>query len=70
MVPAAQESWRGVALVTAVFGVATLATMVAAVWLCQMGLGRLGLGSLERYTHALAGAALAFCGLAIQFLGL
>ena len=70
MVPAAQESWSGVALVAGVFGLATLATMVAAVLVCQMSLERLRLGSLERYTHALAGAALALCGGAIQFLGL
>jgi len=68
--PAAQRSAGGVVLVVVVFGVATLATMAAAVLVCQAGVKRLSLGGLERYTHALAGAALAFCGLAIQFLHL
>lgn len=67
--PAVQQSPGGVALVATVFGLATLTTMVAAVLLCQAGSERLPLGSLERYTHALAGAALALCGVAIQFLG-
>lgn len=70
LVPMAQRNFGGVVLVTLVFGLATLATMVAAVLGCQWGVERLPLGSLERYTHALAGAALALCGVAIQFLGL
>lgn len=70
MVPAAQQSVGGVVLVTAVFGVTTLATMALAVALCQLGLERLLLGRLERFTHALAGAALALCGVTIQVFGL
>lgn len=70
MYPAANQNLWGVALVTGVFGVATLATMGAAVLFCQWGLERLPLGNLQRYTHALAGAALALCGLTLQFLGL
>jgi ABC-type nickel/cobalt efflux system permease component RcnA len=69
MYPAAQHSVAGVVLVTAVFGAATLATMVAGVVAVQFGLARLPLGPLERYTHALAGAALVACGLAIKWLG-
>ncbi len=70
MYPAAQKTVFGVVLVTTVFAATTLATMLAAVLACQSGLERLPLGFLDRYTHALAGAALALCGLAIQFLGL
>ncbi|MFQ5724125.1 MAG: hypothetical protein ACE5G6_06495 [Terriglobia bacterium] len=70
MVPAAQQSLGGVVLVTVVFGIATLATMALAVTICQLGLEKLPLGSLERYTHALAGAALALCGVALQVFGL
>jgi ABC-type nickel/cobalt efflux system permease component RcnA len=66
MVPAARGSWGQVALVTAVFGLCTLATMTAAVLAGHKGLSRLPLGSAERYAHALAGFALAACGLAIQ----
>ncbi|MBI3670027.1 MAG: sulfite exporter TauE/SafE family protein [Acidobacteria bacterium] len=68
MYPAAQKSVAGVILVTAVFGAATLTTMCLAVLACQFGLERLPLGPLERYTNALAGAAIAACGMAIRFL--
>ena len=70
MYPAAEQSWLGVALVTLVFGAATLATMLLAVLALSTGLARLSFGKLERYTHALAGATVLFCGLAVQFLGL
>jgi ABC-type nickel/cobalt efflux system permease component RcnA len=70
MVPAAAHSFGGVILVTAVFGGVTLATMSVAVLVCLAGVERIRLGALERYSHVLAGGALAVCGLAIQFLGL
>ena len=66
MVPASRGSWGDVALVTAVFGLCTLATMTAAVLAGHRGLARLPLGPAERYAHALAGLALAACGAAIQ----
>lgn len=69
MVPAAQHSTWGVLVVTVIFGVATLATMTVMVLLCSAGAARVKLGTLERYNHALAGAALAACGIAIRVLG-
>jgi len=68
--PAAQGSTAGVVLVVALFGVATLATMTTAVLFLQAGVQRLPLSGLERYTHALAGAAVALCGLGIKALRL
>jgi len=70
MYPAAQHSIAGVVLVTAVFGAATLATMLVCVLALQRGIHRLPMAHLERYTHAAAGAALVLCGLMIQWLGL
>lgn len=70
MYPAATESLAGVLLVTTVFGVVTVATMLAAVWLTLSGLERLRLPALERFAHALAGGTVLACGLAIVFLGL
>jgi sulfite exporter TauE/SafE len=70
MYPAAQHSFAGVVLVTAVFGAATLATMLVCVIALRRGIPRLSMGRLERYTHAAAGAALVLCGLTIQWLGL
>jgi len=70
MYPAAKSNAFGVALVTAVFGVATIGTMLALVMVASLGMNVLPLGRLERYTHALAGGTIALCGMAIQFLGL
>ncbi|NHZ72906.1 MAG: hypothetical protein GWP16_00340 [Nitrospirae bacterium] len=66
MYPAAEGSWWGVALVVAVFGLATVATMLATVAVGYLGISRLPLGRLERFSHALAGLTLVACGLAIQ----
>lgn len=66
MAPAAEGSAWGVALVAAVFAAATLGTMLAVVTVGYYGLSRFAFGRLERYSHALAGLALAACGLAIQ----
>ena len=48
-------------------GLSTVATMLVTVAVGYLGISRLPLGRLERYSHALAGLALVACGLAIQF---
>ncbi|MEN6458236.1 MAG: hypothetical protein ABFC63_04850 [Thermoguttaceae bacterium] len=60
----------GVALVTAVFGTVTVGTMMGFVLAGAYSGRAIPLGKLERYNHALAGAALFACGLSIQCLGL
>ena len=66
MYPAAQTNWWSVALVTAIFGLTTIATMTSAVMLGYYGTSYFHFPRLERYSHALAGFALAACGLAIK----
>lgn len=68
MYPAAQHSQWGLVLVTLTFGAATLTTMTATVLLGRRGLRAFPTAALERYAHALAGAALALCGLCMQVL--
>jgi sulfite exporter TauE/SafE len=70
MYPAAQHSLVGTMAVVLAFGAATIATMLAAVYLGVRGIERLPLAAAERYAHALAGAALSLCGIGILFLGL
>lgn len=70
MYPASRSSSFGLVLVTGVFFVVTIATMLSIVILLSLGVNLLPLGRLERYTHALAGATICLCGVAIQFLGL
>lgn len=66
MYPAAERSWWGVGLVTAVFGVCTVLTMAGAVAVGYYGLSRVSFGRLERFGHALAGLAVVACGAAIR----
>ncbi|RPI07026.1 MAG: hypothetical protein EHM64_00610 [Ignavibacteriae bacterium] len=70
MYPAAQGHLFYVVIVSLVFGVVTIGTMVGIVLGSIAGLRFLPTKQFERYTHALAGISIFFCGIAIQFLGL
>lgn len=70
MFPAAQESIAGLWIVTAIFGITTIGTMLGIVMVSLWGINFLPLGKLERFTHALAGFAIFASGLAINLLGL
>jgi len=70
MYPAAKHNISGVILVSSVFGLATISTMLAIIGLSSWGISFLRLGRLERYVHALAGAMIFISGLSVQFLGL
>lgn len=65
MYPAAQHSWWGMGIVVLAFALTTIATMLGIVYLATRGLERIPLAAAERYTHALAGAALTLCGAGI-----
>lgn len=70
MYPAAKSSLTGLVLVTGVFSIVTIATMLSIVIVSTLGINFVPVKSLERYTHAFAGAAICLSGIAIQFLGL
>jgi len=70
MFPALRHSMVGVISVSTVFAIITIATMLSIVMLMTSGLKLVKLERIEKYTHALAGAAIFFSGVAIQFLGL
>lgn len=70
MYPAAKNSTFGLVLVTAVFAIITIATMLAVVLLSTFGVRFIQFRKLEPYTHAIAGATIFLSGAAIQFLGL
>ena len=70
MYPAAKGNWMDVFFVSAAFGLITISTMMAMVFLAYKGLARLNLNWMERYMHAIAGLIIAISGLAIKFLGL
>lgn len=70
MYPAARGSTASVVLVAGLFGLTTVLTMLGIVLASFFGLARLPLGRVERYSHALAGLVIFFCGGAIKWVGL
>ncbi len=75
LIPLSLAAWGldglGAALLTAgAFTLSTVATILGTVWLLRSGIELLPLRRVERYTHAIAGASLVACGVAIRFLGL
>ncbi len=67
MFPAAMGSMSDVVWVTLLFGAATLLTMTTIVVAACLGAGRISLPGLERFHHAMAGAVVFACGLAVKF---
>jgi nickel/cobalt exporter len=67
MYPAATHSIGAVAVVAGAFSLATIATMLAAVFVLHEGLARIPMAGAARYSHALAGASILACGLLIHF---
>jgi len=70
MYPAAENNISGVVIVSLLFSVVTVATMMSVVLAFRLGLSHLNLRPLERYVNVIAGATILVSGLAIQFLGL
>ena len=70
MYPAARHDMGSVILIGSIFSVVTVGTMLAVVMLSLAGVKMVKLGSLERYSHALAGAIIMLSGVGIRFLGL
>ncbi len=66
MYPAATHNTAAVALVAIIFSIATIGTMLIIVMTLNAGAERLPTASLERWTHALAGATILACGIAIH----
>lgn len=70
MYPAAKNSLTGLILVTTIFSVITILTMVGIVLISTLGINLIPLKQLERYTHAIAGAIIFFCGISVLSFGL
>jgi len=70
MYPASKSSTWGVVLVSLVFSIVTIATMLIMVMLTSDVLKKVKLGKLERYTHTIAGATILLSACAVLFLGL
>jgi len=70
MYPAAENNIQGAVIVSVLFSVVTIGTMLSVVLAFKLGMSKINLQPVEKYGHIIAGAMILFSGLAIQFLGL
>jgi len=70
MYPAAENNISGAVIVSLLFSVVTIGTMMSIVLAFKLGLNKINLKPVEKYSHLIAGAMIFFSGIAIQFLGL
>ena len=70
VLPASRGRWDLALLTGVIFGLLTIALMVAVTLFALAGLTHLNFGRLERWSHAMAGAVIALSGAAVLFLGL
>jgi hypothetical protein len=70
MYPAAENNISGAVIVSLLFSVVTISTMMLIVLAFKMGLSKINLKPIEKYSNLIAGAMIFFSGIAIQFLGL
>jgi len=70
MYPAAENNISGAVIVSLLFSIVTIATMMSVVLAFKLGLSKLNLKPLEKYAHLIAGGMIFLSGVAIQFLGL
>ena len=70
MAPAAEQNWGWVVLVTAAFGITTIATMMGVVAVGYVGLRLKRFARLESWADAIAGFSIAGSGMAIKLLGI
>ena len=66
MYPAFENNTGGLILITSIFSLVTIATMLTIVLILSSGYKLLPLGKIERYTHAIAGFIILMSGVAIQ----
>ena len=70
MYPAAKENVFGLVLVTSVFALTTISTMLMIVFASLKSIQFIPLEKFEKFMHASAGFIILLCGVSIQFLGL
>jgi len=68
--PASQHNYMAVVIISVLFALATILTMMAIVLLLLKGMSVVQFRRVEKYQHMMAGLAVAACGASIIFLGL
>ncbi|HET6559910.1 MAG TPA: hypothetical protein VFG54_21465 [Prolixibacteraceae bacterium] len=67
--PASQHDWLGILSVSALFGIATVATMLLTVFVGYTGTSLIRFRGVERYMHMIAGSVILISGIGIRFMG-
>jgi len=70
MYPAWQHHYLDLIILTTVFSIVTILTMLTVVIAASFGIKVLRVNFLEKYSHVMAGTAILLCGLGMIFLGL
>lgn len=70
MYPAAKHNYLELIIVTGVFSLVTIMTMLAVVLTASFGIKMLPVKMLEKYSHVMAGSTILLCGVGMVFLGL
>ncbi|MCX6160973.1 MAG: sulfite exporter TauE/SafE family protein [Ignavibacteriae bacterium] len=70
MYPAAKHNYLELIIVTGVFSIVTIFTMLTVVIIASFGIKLLPTKTLEKYSHVIAGSTILLCGLGMVFLGL
>jgi len=70
MFPAAKHNWLQLAVVTGVFSIITILTMLTVVLVASYGIKFFPMKVMEKYSHVMAGSTILLCGLGMVFLGL
>jgi nickel/cobalt transporter (NicO) family protein len=70
MYPASENNIQGAVMVSLLFSAVTISTMMGIVLAFKLGLSKINLKPVEKYSNLIAGAMIFFSGIAIQFLGL
>jgi nickel/cobalt transporter (NicO) family protein len=70
MYPAAKNNYGELAIVTIIFSIITILTMLSLVLITSYGVKLIPMQKMEKYNHALAGGTIFLCGIGMLFLGL
>jgi len=70
MFPAAKHNWTELVVVTGVFSIITILTMLTVVLVASFGIKLFPMKVMEKYSHLMAGSTILLCGLGMVFLGL
>ncbi|MEN8194224.1 MAG: sulfite exporter TauE/SafE family protein [Bacteroidota bacterium] len=68
--PAAEQNTFAVVLISLVFSISTIMTMLVIVFFGLYGLSFLPIAKINKHIHTLSGFSILICGVGIQFLGL